>query len=145
MNTAQLHPLPDAATGLIRARSEEMIRCCAAGGPAAIHRRLDQLDQEWDVDRILAAATSGAVLGGLLLGTISSRKWYLLPALAGGFLLQHALQGTCPPLGLLRQLGVRYQAEIDVERHHCTIICIKQDRPTSRATSRPRIPSVGRR
>ena len=116
MSTAYRHPLPDAATGLIRARSEEMIRCCAAGGPAAIRQRLDQLDREWDVDRILAAAASGAVLGGLLLGSISSRKWYLLPALAGGFLLQHALQGACPPLSLLRQLGVRYRAEIDQER-----------------------------
>ena len=33
------------------------------------------------------------------------------------FLLQHALQGWCPPLPLLRRLGVRTQAEIERERY----------------------------
>ena len=116
MSTDYRQAVPDAASGLIRARSEEAVRCCAAAGPTAIYRRLDQLDQEWDVDRILAAAASGAVLGGILLGTLSSRKWFALPIVAGGFMLQHALQGGCPPMSVLRQLGVRYQSEIDQER-----------------------------
>ena len=34
----------------------------------------------------------------------------------GAFLLQHALQGWCPPLPLLRQLGVRTAEEINEER-----------------------------
>jgi hypothetical protein len=118
MQTAS-HRLPgrhDAATGLIRARTEATIRCCTAGGPAAIRQRLSELDQEWDVDRIVAAAASGAVLGGLLFGSVASRKWYLLPALAGGFMLQHALHGGCLPMDLLRQIGIRSAEEIDAER-----------------------------
>jgi hypothetical protein len=32
------------------------------------------------------------------------------------FLLQHAIQGWCPPLPLLRRLGIRNQREIEAER-----------------------------
>jgi hypothetical protein len=34
-----------------------------------------------------------------------------------GFLLQHAVQGWCPPLPLLRRLGVRTADEINEERY----------------------------
>jgi hypothetical protein len=34
-----------------------------------------------------------------------------------GFLLQHAVQGWCPPLALLRRLGVRTRREIDAEKY----------------------------
>ena len=34
-----------------------------------------------------------------------------------GFLLQHALQGWCPPVPVFRRLGVRTTAEIDRERY----------------------------
>jgi hypothetical protein len=34
-----------------------------------------------------------------------------------GFLLQHALQGWCPPVPLLRKTGVRTMREIDIERY----------------------------
>jgi hypothetical protein len=37
--------------------------------------------------------------------------------LASGFLLQHALQGWCPPVSLFRRLGVRTSAEIEQERY----------------------------
>jgi hypothetical protein len=33
-----------------------------------------------------------------------------------GFLLQHSLQGWCPPLAIFRRLGVRTAAEIEYER-----------------------------
>ena len=35
----------------------------------------------------------------------------------GGFLLQHAVQGWCPPLPIFRRGGVRTQAEIEQERY----------------------------
>ena len=34
----------------------------------------------------------------------------------GGFLLQHAVQGWCPPLPFFRANGVRTQSEIDEEK-----------------------------
>ena len=53
---------------------------------------------------------------GLGLGTLVDRRFLLLPAAVAGFLLQHALQGWCPPLPLFRSLGVRTAGEIDEER-----------------------------
>ncbi len=45
------------------------------------------------------------------------KRFFALPAVVAGFLLQHALQGWCPPLPLFRRLGVRTAAEIDQERY----------------------------
>jgi hypothetical protein len=53
----------------------------------------------------------------LLLGLGVSRKFLLITAGVQGFFLQHALQGWCPPLPLLRRLGVRTQYEIERERY----------------------------
>jgi hypothetical protein len=88
----------------------------AAQGPAAIGRRLAELDREWDIERLLETNASSLVVAGCLLGAFVSRKFFVLPALVGGFLLQHAVQGWCPPVPLFRRLGVRTQREIDEER-----------------------------
>jgi hypothetical protein len=34
----------------------------------------------------------------------------------GGFLLKHAVSGWCPPVPLLRRLGVRTRSELDREK-----------------------------
>ena len=51
------------------------------------------------------------------LGTFVDRRFYLLPGLVGAFLLQHAIQGWCPPVPIFRRLGFRTAGEIDEERH----------------------------
>jgi len=66
---------------------------------------------------MLEANASALVLAGLGLGSWVDRRFYLLPAVVAGFLLQHALQGWCPPLPVLRRLGVRTQTEIELERY----------------------------
>ena len=40
-----------------------------------------------------------------------------LPAVVQTFYLQHTLQGWCPPLPVLRRLGFRAPAEIELERN----------------------------
>ena len=52
----------------------------------------------------------------LALGVFVDRRLLVLPALVAGFLLQHALQGWCPPVPLFRHLGFRTASEIDQER-----------------------------
>jgi hypothetical protein len=82
-----------------------------------IGRRLDELDEEWDTERTLEANASALALTGCVLGATVSRRWFLLPAVVSAFLLQHALEGWCPPLPVLRHLGFRTRAEIDEERY----------------------------
>jgi len=98
-------------------RTEENISFYKSCGPAAIERRLKELDREWDTERCLEASASGFSLLGLTLGALVNRKWFIFPGIVSGFLLLHAIQGWCPPLSLLRQWGVRTATEIDYERY----------------------------
>ena len=82
-----------------------------------IEDRLAELDAEWDVERVLEASAAGVSLLGFTLGRIRSRIWYLLPPVVAGFLFQHAIQGWCPALPLVRRMGVRTAREIETERH----------------------------
>jgi hypothetical protein len=83
----------------------------------AISRRIDELDQEWDIERILETNASTLALAGVALGLTVNRKWLLLSAGVLTFLLQHAVQGWCPPITALRKLGIRTQGEIDREKY----------------------------
>ncbi|WP_442756739.1 hypothetical protein ACNHKD_09175 [Methylocystis sp. JAN1] len=85
--------------------------------PARIDQRLNELDREWDIERALEANASTLALIGLGLGFAANRRWLALPVLVAGFLLQHAMQGWCPPLPALRRLGFRTSQEIDQERY----------------------------
>jgi hypothetical protein len=79
--------------------------------------RLTQLDEEWDVERALQLNASIAALLGLTLGQTLDRRFLLLPAAVFTFFAQHALQGWCPPLPIMRRLGIRTAREIERERY----------------------------
>ncbi len=100
----------------IREKTEENIRSFGSRGPSAIDQRLQELEREWDTERCLETGASALTLAGAILGATVNRKFFLLPLAVGGFLLEHAIQGWCPPLELLRRLGVRTMREIDHER-----------------------------
>lgn len=106
---------PAWANRAIRMQTERNIDRYRGAGPAAITRRLEELEAEWDIERVLEANAAGVALLGLGLGASVSRRWYLLPTMVAGFLLQHALQGWCPPVSLFRRLGIRTAAEIGYE------------------------------
>src|SRR5437763_13666554 len=101
----------------IRRRTAVDVRRSAAQGPQAIDRRLRELDDEWDVERCLEALAPTFTLAGMTLGLTVSKKFFVLPFVVQAFFLQHALQGWCPPVPVLRRLGVRTQPEIDEERY----------------------------
>ena len=107
---------PRKYTQRIRRRTQEDLEFHRVAGPAAIRRRLQELDHEWDIERLLEANAASVSLIGLGLGAFVDKRFYVLPAVVAGFLLQHALQGWCPPLPLFRRLGVRTVDEIDEER-----------------------------
>lgn len=83
--------------------------------PFFIDQRIQELQREWDIERALEANAATFALAGLVLGASVDRRFYLLPAAVAAFLLQHALQGWCPPLPLLRRLGIRTAREIQDE------------------------------
>ncbi len=105
----------DAANREIRQQAEERVAYFAAH-PAEIDNRLHELDREWDVERTLEANASTLAFTGVVLGATVDRRWLALPALVTAFLFQHAVQGWCPPLPILRRLGFRTASEIERER-----------------------------
>jgi hypothetical protein len=107
---------PDRVNERIRRETEERVGRLAREGPAAIDRRLAELAREWDIERTLMANAATVALIGLALGALTTPWLYLLPALVAAFLLQHAIQGWCPPLPLFRALGRRTAGEIAAER-----------------------------
>jgi hypothetical protein len=84
--------------------------------PDHIGPRLHQLDREWDMERTLEANAATLALTGTLLGLFVDRRFLALPVAVTAFLLQHALQGWCPPVPFFRKRGVRTMREIDEER-----------------------------
>lgn len=101
----------------IRRATEQRVGDCAAQGRAAIDRRLAQLHQEWDIERTLEANAAAISLLGVTLGAAVDRRWFVVPGVVAAFLLQHALQGWCPPLPVFRRLGIRTRSEIEAERY----------------------------
>jgi hypothetical protein len=45
-----------------------------------------------------------------------NRRWLAIPIIVGAFLFQHAIQGWCPPIPVLRRMGFRTAREIEIER-----------------------------
>ena len=88
----------------------------AALSDQRIRERILELDQEWDVERVLELNAAALGLTGMVLALNLNRKWLILPGVVLAFLLQHSVQGWCPPLPVLRRLGVRTRGEIDREK-----------------------------
>ncbi len=68
----------------IRRQTERNISQVAKQGDGDISRRLEELDQEWDVERTLEANAASISLLGLGLGAFVDRRFFLLPA--GGWI-----------------------------------------------------------
>lgn len=83
----------------------------------ALGKRIVELDKEWSIERRIETFASSLILSGLLLGTLVNRKWLILPGVVATFLLQHGIQGWCPPVPLFRLLKARTRKEIDWEKN----------------------------
>lgn len=101
----------------IRRHTDERVARITAAGPAAISRRLRELDEEWDIERTLEANAATVAAAGSALALLVDRRFAVIPLVVGSFLLQHAVQGWCPPLPVFRRYGFRTQPEIERERY----------------------------
>jgi hypothetical protein len=99
----------------IHARTLHDVSMYLGASDETLTARLQELEHEWDIERTLEANAASLALIGLTLGVTVDKRFLVLPFAVSVFLLQHALQGWCPPLPLLRRLGIRTSAEIHQE------------------------------
>ncbi len=83
----------------------------------AIVQRLQELEEEWDIERMMELSTASASIAGISLGIVRHRNWLFMALGASALLAAHALQGWCPVVPLLRKMGYRSKAEIDKEKY----------------------------
>jgi len=101
---------------------EDRVREYAKRSRSDITRRIEELDREWDMERLLETNASAIAFTGLALGLTHSKKWLIVPGIVLPFLFQHAVQGWCPPVPVFRRLGVRTREEIDRERYALKVL-----------------------
>ncbi len=94
----------------------------ARRSPEDITRRINELDREWDMERLLETNASALAFTGLVLGVTHSKRWLIVPGIVLPFLFQHAVQGWCPPVPVFRRLGVRTREEIDREKYALKVL-----------------------
>lgn len=107
---------PDYINEAIQRKIEENTHLFKEKDSAEIKKRLEELDFEWDTERVLETNLAAIVLLSSLFGLSKSRAWMLISGTAAFFMLQHTLQGWCPPLSLIRRFGIRTASEIDQEK-----------------------------
>lgn len=88
----------------------------ASADARELSARVEELEAEWDVERVLEANASTLALAGVLTVAAGHRKGLWLAGGVLGFLLLHATSGWCPPLPVLRRMGVRTRGEIEREK-----------------------------
>lgn len=88
----------------------------AAREPREVQARLNALEQEWDIERVLQTNFAILTLATAALGVLVDRRWFRFTGVASAFMLEHALEGWCPPVPVFRAAGVRTRREISLEQ-----------------------------
>ena len=83
--------------------------------PEGIDARIDELAEEWDVDRVLQVAASAGSLLGFWFSLTKSRLWLVLPLVLSAGALHHGVTGRSPAVDVVRRLGFRTREEIESE------------------------------
>ena len=84
---------------------------------SAIGQRLMELEEEWDIERMLELNLAAWSMIGVTFGVTRSKMWLLLALGAGALLATQAFKGDSPAVPLLRKLGFRTKAEIEREKY----------------------------
>jgi hypothetical protein len=85
--------------------------------PKVLAERIRQIDETWDIERLLEMNASALAFTGIMMGLFVDKKWFALPCMVLPFLFLHAVQGWCPPIPALRRMGVRTRKELDAEKY----------------------------
>lgn len=101
---------------------QNRVRYYAGCDAAEISGRIEELEREWDMERLLETNASILALSGVALAALHSKKWLIVPGVVTSFLFQHAVQGWCPPVPVFRRLGVRTRKEIEREKYALKVL-----------------------
>jgi hypothetical protein len=82
-----------------------------------IETRLQQLDEELDVESYLQSQCAALSIAGVLLGVSKNKKWLALSLASSLLLIANAARGGARPFAFFRNLGFRTRAEIEKERY----------------------------
>ncbi|MDF2685140.1 MAG: hypothetical protein K0S55_321 [Clostridia bacterium] len=99
----------------IRNKTIKRLQCFKNCDNELTSDRIKKLKHEWDTERVLEANAAALVVISTILG-FKNRYWLLLTGTVGIFLLNHAIKGWCPPVPLIRKMGIRTTEEINNER-----------------------------
>lgn len=101
----------------IRDKTINCINTYKDSDKAILSEKIEQLNNEWDTERLLQTNAASVILFSSIMGYKRKKCcWFLLTGTIGFFFLQHALHGWCPPLPIIRKLGVRTAEEINNEK-----------------------------
>lgn len=98
-------------------RTLDNIRFYGSLGREGIDERIRALEDEWDVERAVMVALSGAGVAGLIVGLVGSRVWRLLAWIALPLLFLFAQDKWKPSNGILKSLGLRSRKDILEEKY----------------------------
>ncbi|MEA4973691.1 hypothetical protein SDC9_122563 [bioreactor metagenome] len=89
-------------------------------------QRINELNHEWDTERVIETNAASIIFLSSMIGYKKTKCCcFFMTGTIGFFLLQHALQGWCPSLPVIRKLGIRTEAEIHNEIS--ALKCIRGD------------------
>ena len=95
---------------------EQLLAGYAAAGPAAIERRLKELEGEYRRQRDLQSCGMAAAIAGAILGAASGRKWLTVASVVGGLAYLHTRTGQRRPMKAVRPQTHRSLRVIELER-----------------------------
>lgn len=110
-------PSPVTATtdSSLNRRTEHNIHVYSGQSVEAINKHIQELQNEWSIERAIEAGASVLAIIGIVLGAFVSPWCLILPGIICAFFLAHAATRFCPGLTLLQGKGTRTQFEIDTE------------------------------
>lgn len=82
-----------------------------------ITARLVELDEEWDVERVLQLEGTALTIAGIVLGLTVNKKWLVLPLAASVIVINAISKNWSNAFPLLRRLGFRTRVEIEKEKY----------------------------
>ena len=84
--------------------------------PDEITTRLAELDEEWDVERVLQTKVAALTIAGVILGITVNKKWLTLPLAASVAALTKVVKWN-KPIVLYKKFGLRTRVEIEKEKY----------------------------